>query len=404
VARRRRRRRGSRRRRRRTRRGRRREGRRPTFFKGRTAAWGSASGVSGAGVGGSVGACDGADGCARARVPEDDGFDPDPPPIPSRKSHGVGSHSEKSEAKSWSSPSSPPLNRGLHSSTSQLNLSRVWHNKTPYTPYNPYIRPNNPFSWDTQPLRAPPIPYKALELSRKVNECKLLPLNILNRLRALPKSLLRALSKSLPSSPSPPWWIPTAAAAAAAAPPPPILTRRPRGFIGSCDETSWLCRASAAWLIPGLPASAAAAAGLAAPLVAASPGRGPSERHRHAPMAAAARCSQSPRARGCVARRGNRVPCHATGPRGSPKGSRDFRWQPLLIGRLGWVADFVPLFLGLTNRAAQVTRVWNPGKLNPGTSISHPICQSWSSCVSSQSSRSDIIADLLHALCEFEGT
>jgi chorismate mutase len=26
------------------------------------------------------------------------------------------------------------LGRGLHPSTSQLNLSRVWHNKTPYTP------------------------------------------------------------------------------------------------------------------------------------------------------------------------------------------------------------------------------------------------------------------------------
>jgi hypothetical protein len=27
--------------------------------------------------------------------------------------------------------------RGLHSSTAQFNLSRVWHNKTPYTPYIP---------------------------------------------------------------------------------------------------------------------------------------------------------------------------------------------------------------------------------------------------------------------------
>jgi len=26
------------------------------------------------------------------------------------------------------------VGRGLHSSTSQLNLSRVWHKKTPYTP------------------------------------------------------------------------------------------------------------------------------------------------------------------------------------------------------------------------------------------------------------------------------
>jgi len=44
------------------------------------------------------------------------------------------------------------LGRGLHSSTSQLNLSRVCHNKTPYTPtYNPLTRAK-------QPLRAPPIP------------------------------------------------------------------------------------------------------------------------------------------------------------------------------------------------------------------------------------------------------
>jgi len=28
----------------------------------------------------------------------------------------------------------PMLGRGSHSSTSQLNLSRVWHKKTPYTP------------------------------------------------------------------------------------------------------------------------------------------------------------------------------------------------------------------------------------------------------------------------------
>ena len=29
------------------------------------------------------------------------------------------------------------LGRGLHSSTSQLNLSRVCHTNTPYTPYTP---------------------------------------------------------------------------------------------------------------------------------------------------------------------------------------------------------------------------------------------------------------------------
>jgi len=31
--------------------------------------------------------------------------------------------------------------RGLHSSTFQLNLSRVWHKKTPYTPYTPPKHP-----------------------------------------------------------------------------------------------------------------------------------------------------------------------------------------------------------------------------------------------------------------------
>jgi hypothetical protein len=52
--------------------------------------------------------------------------------------------------------------RGLHSSTSQLNLSRVCHKKTPYTPKIP---PNTPLTRATQSLRAPPIPYEALKLS-----------------------------------------------------------------------------------------------------------------------------------------------------------------------------------------------------------------------------------------------
>jgi len=52
--------------------------------------------------------------------------------------------------------------RGIQSSTSQLNLSRVGHKKTPYTPYTP---PNTRLTWATQPQRAPPIPYKALKLS-----------------------------------------------------------------------------------------------------------------------------------------------------------------------------------------------------------------------------------------------
>ena len=51
------------------------------------------------------------------------------------------------------------LGRGLHSSTSQLNLSRVCHKKTPYTP------PKTPFTRATQSLRAPPIPYRPLKLS-----------------------------------------------------------------------------------------------------------------------------------------------------------------------------------------------------------------------------------------------
>ena len=53
--------------------------------------------------------------------------------------------------------------RGLHSSTSQLNLSRVGHKKTPYTRYTPPIK--TPLTWATQYLRAHPIPYKALKLS-----------------------------------------------------------------------------------------------------------------------------------------------------------------------------------------------------------------------------------------------
>jgi len=52
--------------------------------------------------------------------------------------------------------------RGLHSSTSQLNLSRVCHKKTPYTPQT---SPNIPLTRATRPLRTPPIPYKPLKLS-----------------------------------------------------------------------------------------------------------------------------------------------------------------------------------------------------------------------------------------------
>ena len=52
--------------------------------------------------------------------------------------------------------------RGLHSSTSQLNLSLVGHKKAPSTPKT---APSTPLQRATQPLRATPIPYKALKLS-----------------------------------------------------------------------------------------------------------------------------------------------------------------------------------------------------------------------------------------------
>ena len=43
----------------------------------------------------------------------------------------AGSEREETEA---AVGSCRPTCRGLHSSTSQLNLSRVWHKTTPYTP------------------------------------------------------------------------------------------------------------------------------------------------------------------------------------------------------------------------------------------------------------------------------
>ena len=52
--------------------------------------------------------------------------------------------------------------RGLHSFTVQLNLSRFRHTNTPCTPSTP---PNTPLARATQPLRAPPIPFKALKFS-----------------------------------------------------------------------------------------------------------------------------------------------------------------------------------------------------------------------------------------------
>jgi len=66
-----------------------------------------------------------------------------------------------------------PLVRGLHSSTFQLTVSR----------YCSKIHPERPLitcvtSWAShrQPVIAPPIRQKALMLSRKVDECKPLPL------------------------------------------------------------------------------------------------------------------------------------------------------------------------------------------------------------------------------------
>jgi len=55
------------------------------------------------------------------------------------------------------------LGRGfIHSFPFPLNLSRGLHTKTPYTPYTP---PNTPCTRATQPLSAPPIPKKTLQLS-----------------------------------------------------------------------------------------------------------------------------------------------------------------------------------------------------------------------------------------------
>jgi hypothetical protein len=51
----------------------------------------------------------------------------------------------------------------LHSSTSQLNLSRFCHKIQPKTPLIP--PPDTPHPTPQQPLHAPPIPQKALKLS-----------------------------------------------------------------------------------------------------------------------------------------------------------------------------------------------------------------------------------------------
>ena len=65
-----------------------------------------------------------------------------------------------------------PTPRGLHSSTSQLNLSHYDMNTHPT---HPVILPYTLYTTPTQPLAAPPIPHEALKLSREVDECKPLP-------------------------------------------------------------------------------------------------------------------------------------------------------------------------------------------------------------------------------------
>jgi hypothetical protein len=59
--------------------------------------------------------------------------------------------------------------RGLHSSTSQINLSRFWQQTHPK---HSVIPPDTALTSPKQSLNAPPIPQRALTLSRKVDECK----------------------------------------------------------------------------------------------------------------------------------------------------------------------------------------------------------------------------------------
>ena len=61
--------------------------------------------------------------------------------------------------------------RGLHLSTSQLNLNRFRH-KVHFK--HPLILPDT-LTPPEQPLNAPPSSQQALTLSRKVNECKVSP-------------------------------------------------------------------------------------------------------------------------------------------------------------------------------------------------------------------------------------
>jgi len=77
-------------------------------------------------------------------------------------------HPDRSPAVMWRADN-PRQGRGLHPSTFQLNLSRFWHN---IHPKHTLIPPNTSYTPPNHPLNAPPIPQKALELSRKVNECR----------------------------------------------------------------------------------------------------------------------------------------------------------------------------------------------------------------------------------------
>jgi len=58
---------------------------------------------------------------------------------------------------------------GLHSSSSQLNLSRFCHK---IYPRHPLIHLDTPKTPPKQHINALPVPQKALYLSRKVDECK----------------------------------------------------------------------------------------------------------------------------------------------------------------------------------------------------------------------------------------
>ena len=59
----------------------------------------------------------------------------------------------------------PPLLQGLTLVQFSAHFEPCLSQETPYTPYTPYTPPDTPLARATQPLRAPPMPYKALKLS-----------------------------------------------------------------------------------------------------------------------------------------------------------------------------------------------------------------------------------------------